>query len=44
MENITLNNGITCPVIGLDKGERYYHRTDEHLAGFAAWRPTFEKE
>lgn len=27
----------------LDKGMRYYHRTDEQLAGFAAWRPTFEK-
>lgn len=28
----------------LDKGERYYHRTDEQLAGFAAWRPKFEKK
>ncbi|MBQ6623812.1 MAG: aldo/keto reductase [Mogibacterium sp.] len=27
----------------LDKGERYYHRTDEQLAGFAAWKPEFEK-
>nr|WP_296045676.1 aldo/keto reductase [uncultured Blautia sp.] len=27
----------------LDKGERYYHRTDEQLVGFAAWRPEFEK-
>lgn len=27
----------------LDKGMRYYHRTDEQLAGFAAWRPAFEK-
>ena len=27
----------------LDKGERYYHRTDEQLVGFAAWRPDFEK-
>ena len=26
----------------LDKGERDYHRTDEQLAGFAAWRPAFE--
>lgn len=25
-----------------DKGERNYHRTDEQLAGFAAWRPSFE--
>ena len=28
----------------LDKGERYYHRTDEQLAGFAAWRPEFERQ
>ena len=28
----------------LDKGERYYHRTDEQLAQFAAWKPTFEKK
>ena len=27
----------------LDKGMRYYHRTDEQLAGFATWRPAFEK-
>ena len=30
-------------IAGLDKGERYYHRTDEQLAGFAAWRPEFER-
>ena len=28
----------------LDKGERYYHRTDEQLVGFAAWRPSFESK
>lgn len=27
----------------LDTDRRYYHRTDEQLAGFAAWRPVFEK-
>ena len=27
----------------LDKGERYYHRTDEQLLQFAAWKPEFEK-
>ena len=27
----------------LDKGERYYHRTDEQLIQFAAWKPDFEK-
>ena len=29
-------------VAKLDRGERYYHRTDEQLKGFAAWRPAFE--
>lgn len=28
----------------LDKGVRYYHRTDEQLEQFAGWRPSFEKE
>ena len=27
----------------LDKGERYYHRTDEQLMQFAGWKPDFEK-
>ena len=27
----------------LDKDERYYHRTDEQLVGFEAWKPDFEK-
>ena len=27
----------------LDKGERYYHRTDEQLVQCAAWKPDFEK-
>ena len=30
-------------VAKLDKDERYYHRTDEQLAEFAAWKPEFEK-
>ncbi len=28
----------------LDKNQRYYHRTDEQLEQFAAWRPSFEKK
>ena len=28
----------------LDKGVRYYNRTDEQLVQFAAWKPEFEKE
>lgn len=27
----------------LDKGERYYHRTEEQLVQFATWKPDFEK-
>ena len=27
----------------LDKGKRYYHRTEEQLVQFAAWKPDFEK-
>ena len=27
----------------LDKGVRYYHRTEEQLVHFAGWRPNFEK-
>ncbi|MBQ3670880.1 MAG: aldo/keto reductase [Treponema sp.] len=31
-------------IADLDKGERYYHRTEEQLVQFAAWKPEFEKE
>ena len=27
----------------LNKGQRYYHRTDEQLIQFAGWKPNFEK-
>ena len=27
----------------LDRGERYYHRTDEQLVQFAAWQPQYEQ-
>ena len=30
-------------IAALDKGERYYHRTDEQLLQFAAWKLEFEK-
>ena len=30
-------------IVALDKNERYYHRTDEQLVQFAAWKPEFEK-
>ncbi len=27
----------------LDINKRYYHRTEEQLKSFAAWRPEFER-
>ena len=41
--DFTLTDDEMTKIAALDKGERYYHRTDEQLAGFAAWRPDFEK-
>ena len=38
-----LTDDEMAEIAKLDKGERYYHRTDEQLVGFAAWRPDFEK-
>ena len=54
MEMIKLNNNLDIldfsltddemgEIAKLDKGMRYYNRTDAQLAGFAAWRPSFEK-
>ncbi|MBE6818081.1 MAG: aldo/keto reductase [Ruminococcaceae bacterium] len=31
-------------IAALDKGVRYYHRTDSQLKQFAAWKPNYEKE
>lgn len=39
----TLTEDEMARIALLDKGERYYHRTDEQLVQFAAWRPEFEK-
>lgn len=41
--DFTLTEEEMNEISKLDKGQRYYHRTDEQLAGFAAWRPSFEK-
>ncbi len=38
-----LNADEMARIAALDKGERYYHRTDEQLVQFAAWKPEFEK-
>ncbi len=41
--DFTLTEDEMNEIAKLDNGVRYYHRTDEALAGFAAWRPAFEQ-
>jgi diketogulonate reductase-like aldo/keto reductase len=41
--DFTLTEEEMSAIAQLDKGVRYYHRTDEQLKQFAAWRPGFEK-
>ena len=38
-----LTDDEMAEIAKLDKGERYYHRTEEQLVQFAAWKPDFEK-
>jgi len=38
-----LTDADMAAIATLDKGVRYYHRTDEQLVQFAAWHPTYEK-
>ena len=38
-----LTNDEMVEIAKLDKGERYYHRTDAQLKQFAQWKPEFEK-
>ncbi len=40
--DFTLTDGEMAEIAKLDRGVRYYHRTDEQLVRFAAWRPSFE--
>ncbi len=42
--DFTLTDDEMVQIAGLDKGVRYYHRTDEQLVQFAGWRPEFEKD
>ncbi len=39
-----LSDGEMAEIAKLNKGVRYYYRTDEALAGFAAWQPEYEKD
>ena len=41
--DFTLTADEMAEIEKLDKNMRYYHRTDEQLVQFAAWRPDFEK-
>ena len=42
--DFTLSDEEMAEIAKLDKGVRYYHRTDEQLVQFALWRPEFERE
>ncbi|MCD8191747.1 MAG: aldo/keto reductase [Oscillospiraceae bacterium] len=39
-----LSDSDMAEIAKLNKGVRYYCRTDEALAGFAAWQPEYEKD
>ena len=39
-----LSDEEMAEIAKLDKGVRYYHRTDEQLVQFAGWRPAFEEQ
>ena len=41
--DFTLTDDDMAAIAQLDRGVRYYHRTDEQLVQFAAWKPDFEK-
>ena len=42
--DFTLTDDEMAEIAKLNKGVRYYTRTDEALAGFASWRPAFEQK
>ncbi len=41
--DFTLTEEEMAQIAKLDKGERYYHRTDEQLTQFAGWHPQYER-
>ena len=41
--DFALTDADMASIAALDKGVRYYNRTDAQLAQFAAWRPAYEK-
>ena len=42
--DFTLTENEMAEIAKLSKSVRYYHRTDEQLVQFAAWRPAYEAE
>ena len=42
--DFTLTDEEMAEIAKLDKGVRYYHRTDAQLEQFAGWRPAFEEK
>ncbi|MCR5173406.1 MAG: aldo/keto reductase [Oscillospiraceae bacterium] len=42
--DFTLTEEEMAEIAKLDRGVRYYHRTEQQLAQFAGWRPPFEKK
>ena len=40
--DFALTDAEMAKIAKLDKGVRYYHRTDEQLVQFAGWRPSYE--
>ncbi len=42
--DFALTDEEMAEIAKLDKGNRYYHRTEEQLEQFAGWRPAFEVE
>ena len=42
--DFTLSDEEMAEIAKLDKGVRYYHRTEEQLVQFAGWRPAFEEK
>ncbi len=42
--DFALTDAEMAEIAKLDKGVRYYHRTEEQLVRFAAWRPSFEEK
>ena len=42
--DFTLTDDEMTEIAKLDKGVRYYNRTDEQLVAFAGWQPEYEKK